>query len=62
MDLWRQCGKIRLERIKNADIRKKMGIGIDIIQTTEVKILKLFRHVQIMPENTLPKKYLNGHC
>ena len=41
---------------KNADIRQEMGIGIDIIEATEVKRLKWLGHVQWLPENTWQKE------
>lgn len=56
MDLLRRCcGKPRLGRVRNADIREEMSTGIHIIQKIAVNRFKWFGLGLRMLENRVPE-------
>ena len=57
MEFWRRsCQLTRMDKVRNTEIRARMGIDIDIIETIEVKRLKWYGHIQRMSEERWPKK------
>jgi hypothetical protein len=55
--LKRSARKSRIERVKNEDIKKIMGVKgkPDIIDIIEQKRLKWYGHAKRMPEERIPK-------
>jgi hypothetical protein len=58
MDFWRSARKSRKEKARNGTIIATMQVGKNILEVTEEKLLRWFRHVKRMPGNKLPLKIL----
>jgi hypothetical protein len=58
MDFWRSARKSRKEKVRNVTIREIMEVRKNILEVTEEKRLRWFRHVKRMPGNRLPRKSL----
>ncbi|CAG9827936.1 unnamed protein product [Diabrotica balteata] len=57
MNYWRRCCQLtRRERVRNTEIRERMGIDIDIL--VECKRLKWYGHVERMNDQRWPKRML----
>jgi hypothetical protein len=49
MNYWRRCCQLtRRDRVRNTEIRERMGIDIDVLETIECKRLKWYGHVERM--------------
>jgi hypothetical protein len=59
MDFWRRSArKSRKEKVRNVTIRAIMEVGKNVLEVTEEKRLRWFRHIKRMPGNRLPLKIL----
>lgn len=57
MEFWRRsCNIKRTDRIRNEEIRQRMGIATNIIDTIEGRRLKWYGHLRRMSEERWPKK------
>jgi hypothetical protein len=59
MDFWRRSArKSRKEKVRNVTIREVMEVRKNILEVTEEKRLRWFRHIKRMSGNRLPLKVL----
>ena len=58
--LRRICGVSLLDRWRNNDIRARLKIDFDVVETVRRRRLSHFGHVQIMKPERIPVKVLNG--
>ncbi|KAK4883266.1 hypothetical protein RN001_006585 [Aquatica leii] len=60
MDYWRRsCAVTRLDKVNNQNIRERMGITLNILDTIEGKRLNWYGHLRRMPEERWPLKIWN---
>lgn len=59
MDFWRRCLKVtRLDRLRNEDIRKKMGVTESVSERIGKRRLQWYGHCQRMEDSRWPKRIL----
>ena len=57
MGYWRRCCKVTLrDRVRNDEIRERMGIGLSIIDTIESKRLRWYGHLRRMGDDRWPRR------
>ena len=59
MGFWRRCCRLTLmDKIRNNEIRERIGVGITIIDTIDAKRLRWYGHVCRMDEDRWPKRLM----